>query len=262
MVRDIVTNFSRGYAFIEYEHRKDAREAIRKMNHVTIDDKHIIVLWECQRTLPNWVPRRLGGGFGGKKESGQLRFGGEEKPWRKPILVPLISKNFKNETEIRFSKNEESNIRDKNDGNRCERHRNQMNRSYSIRSEKSSHNRCESEFGKQNYYGNKTRNKEVHSRRRHGSSSVKSHYHKSDKVYRHKDNDRGEKDTASDVKTKKNSPNNKKYKNLNKKEHFSNEDKVHVKKESSTKNEKKKNKKAKKSKKEKKKSQEKNTTSI
>lgn len=27
----------------------------------------------------------LGGGFGGKKESGQLRFGGKDRPFRKPM---------------------------------------------------------------------------------------------------------------------------------------------------------------------------------
>lgn len=59
---------------------------------------------ECERTLPGWKPRRLGllhsnalmysldgytgnlgGGFGGKKESGQLRFGGKDRPFRKPM---------------------------------------------------------------------------------------------------------------------------------------------------------------------------------
>lgn len=27
-----------------------------------------------------------GGGFGGKKESGQLRFGGKDRPFKKPII--------------------------------------------------------------------------------------------------------------------------------------------------------------------------------
>lgn len=30
-----------------------------------------------------------GGGFGGKKESGQLRFGGRDRPFRKPLPVPV-----------------------------------------------------------------------------------------------------------------------------------------------------------------------------
>ena len=92
LVRDIVTNFSKGYAFIEYESHQDAKEAIKRMNHAVIDDKSIIVMWECERELPNWVPRRLGGGFGGKKESGQLRFGGEEKPWKRPFVAPSLER--------------------------------------------------------------------------------------------------------------------------------------------------------------------------
>lgn len=31
-----------------------------------------------------------GGGFGGKKESGQLRFGGKDRPFRKPIVPNII----------------------------------------------------------------------------------------------------------------------------------------------------------------------------
>ena len=33
----------------------------------------------------------LGGGFSGKKESGQLRFGGRERPFRKPMYVSFIT---------------------------------------------------------------------------------------------------------------------------------------------------------------------------
>lgn len=32
----------------------------------------------------------LGGGFGGKKESGQLRFGGSDRPFKKPIVPNII----------------------------------------------------------------------------------------------------------------------------------------------------------------------------
>lgn len=31
----------------------------------------------------------VGGGFGGRKESGQLRFGGRERPFKKPMCVAL-----------------------------------------------------------------------------------------------------------------------------------------------------------------------------
>jgi len=32
-----------------------------------------------------WVPRRLGGGFNGRKETGQLRFGARERPFKLPM---------------------------------------------------------------------------------------------------------------------------------------------------------------------------------
>lgn len=34
--------------------------------------------------MKGWKPRRLGGGFGGKRESGQLRFGGAVRPFQPP----------------------------------------------------------------------------------------------------------------------------------------------------------------------------------
>lgn len=34
------------------------------------------------------TPLLLGGGFGGKKESGQLRFGGRDRPFKKPFAIP------------------------------------------------------------------------------------------------------------------------------------------------------------------------------
>lgn len=88
IVRDVVTGFSRGYGFVEYHDKYDARKAQREFHKCTLDDKEILVDGECERTLPGWVPRRLGGGLSGKKESGQLRFGGKVRPFKKPI-VPL-----------------------------------------------------------------------------------------------------------------------------------------------------------------------------
>lgn len=41
-----------------------------------------------------WIPRRFGGGFGGKKESGQLRFGGKDRPFRKPISLQRIQQSM------------------------------------------------------------------------------------------------------------------------------------------------------------------------
>lgn len=85
VVRDIVTGISRTYAFIEYKHRSSVKEAISEMNKQIIDNCEILVDYECERTLKGWKPRRLGGGFGGKKESGQLRFGCRDRPFQRPL---------------------------------------------------------------------------------------------------------------------------------------------------------------------------------
>ena len=87
LVRDIVTGFSKRYAFVEYESEKDARYAFRHAQSIEIDGTQGYVDYEIERTLKGWIPRRLGGGFCGKKESGQLRFGGHDRPFRKPIVV-------------------------------------------------------------------------------------------------------------------------------------------------------------------------------
>ena len=60
LVRDIITNISRGYAFIEYEEERDAEYAVRKADRMVIDDRIIFVDFECERLLLGWIPRRLG----------------------------------------------------------------------------------------------------------------------------------------------------------------------------------------------------------
>lgn len=93
LVRDIVTGFSKRYAFVEYKEERSVVRARRDANKLVVDQQEVFVDFEQERTLKGWVPRRLGGGQGGKKESGQLRFGGRDRPFRKPInlgvgLVP------------------------------------------------------------------------------------------------------------------------------------------------------------------------------
>ncbi|XP_054899956.1 U11/U12 small nuclear ribonucleoprotein 35 kDa protein [Poeciliopsis prolifica] len=85
LVRDIVTGFSKGYAFIEYKEERSVSRARRDADKLVLDQHELFVDFELERTLKGWVPRRLGGGLGGKKESGQLRFGGRDRPFRKPI---------------------------------------------------------------------------------------------------------------------------------------------------------------------------------
>ncbi|XP_008802379.2 U11/U12 small nuclear ribonucleoprotein 35 kDa protein isoform X2 [Phoenix dactylifera] len=85
LVRDIVTGASRGYAFVEYETEREMRRAYEDAHHSIIDNSEVIVDYYRQQLMPGWIPRRLGGGLGGRKESGQLRFGGRERPFRAPL---------------------------------------------------------------------------------------------------------------------------------------------------------------------------------
>lgn len=89
MVKDIVTGMPKGYAFVEYETESAAEAAYCEAYKMNIDGRVIFVDFECERLLKGWKPRRLGGGFGGRKESGQLRFGGRDRPFKKPIALEL-----------------------------------------------------------------------------------------------------------------------------------------------------------------------------
>ncbi|KAK7788430.1 hypothetical protein R5R35_012844 [Gryllus longicercus] len=93
VVRDIVTGTSKGYGFVEFEDQSSASMAYVRSSKLTVDGNLVFVDFECERLLPGWIPRRLGGGFGGKKESGQLRFGGRARPFKKP-LVPGTSQQI------------------------------------------------------------------------------------------------------------------------------------------------------------------------
>ncbi|XP_071853458.1 uncharacterized protein [Apostichopus japonicus] len=87
LIRDIITGFSKQYAFIEFDLHGDADEACQEMHGNYLDNHNIFVDWECGRVFPKWLPRRLGGGLGGRKESGQLRFGGKDRPFKKPFIL-------------------------------------------------------------------------------------------------------------------------------------------------------------------------------
>ena len=85
LVRNLVTGTSQCYAFIEYLIKEDAVRAYERGHKNIIDGREILVDYEIQRSLTGWIPRRFGGGFGGKKESGQLRFGCRDRPFQKPL---------------------------------------------------------------------------------------------------------------------------------------------------------------------------------
>lgn len=90
IIVDIVTGISQGYGFVEMRSEDEARRAVRRCVDVTLRGYQIFVDYECGRTLKGWKPRRVGGGFGGKKGSGQLRFGGRDRPFKKPIVPNII----------------------------------------------------------------------------------------------------------------------------------------------------------------------------
>ncbi|KAK6179816.1 hypothetical protein SNE40_012087 [Patella caerulea] len=94
LVRDIVTGFSKCYAFLEFDDEDAAKSALRCSFNLVIDEHEVFVDMECERVLKGWVPRRLGGGFGGKKESGQLRFGCKDRPFRKPYSIEQNDSRF------------------------------------------------------------------------------------------------------------------------------------------------------------------------
>eukprot|EP00891_Asterochloris_glomerata_P000916 jgi/Astpho2/916/fgenesh1_pg.00016_%23_112_t len=57
---------SRGYAFIEFEHKADMKEAYKRAEGKKLDGRRLVVDVERGRTTQNWRPRRLGGGKGGE----------------------------------------------------------------------------------------------------------------------------------------------------------------------------------------------------
>ncbi|XP_050303238.1 U1 small nuclear ribonucleoprotein 70 kDa-like [Anthonomus grandis grandis] len=111
LVRDVVTGMPKGYGFIEYEDEQSAEQAYRYADKMVIDGRPVFVDFECERLLKGWKPRRLGGGFGGKKESGQLRFGGRDRPFKKPIALELEGKRKREEADRR--RDRERRVRDK-----------------------------------------------------------------------------------------------------------------------------------------------------
>merc|ERR1719229_1494409 len=54
----------RGYAFVEYEHERDLKNAYKQGDGKKIDGRRVMVDVERGRTVEGWTPRRLGGGRG------------------------------------------------------------------------------------------------------------------------------------------------------------------------------------------------------
>lgn len=64
---------SRGYAFVEYEHEEDMKRAYRSADGMKIEGRHVVVDVERGHTVPDWLPRRLGGGLGGTRIGGRAK---------------------------------------------------------------------------------------------------------------------------------------------------------------------------------------------
>ncbi|KAM7264481.1 hypothetical protein ACFE04_002164 [Oxalis oulophora] len=71
LVADKEANKPRGYGFIEYMHTRDMKVAYKQGDGKKIDGRRVLVDVERGRTVPNWRPRRLGGGLGTTRVRGE-----------------------------------------------------------------------------------------------------------------------------------------------------------------------------------------------
>lgn len=108
-----MTGYPKGYAFIEYADESGAEEAYRKAYKMVLDGNELFIDFECERLLKGWKPRRVGGGFGGKKESGQLRFGGRDRPFKKPIVMERMGDRLERNGRNRSRSRSRSRSRDR-----------------------------------------------------------------------------------------------------------------------------------------------------
>jgi len=83
---------SRGYAFVEYDDEKSMRRAYTDGDARKIHGRRVLVDVERGRTVPTWLPRRLGGGAGftrkGKPSENQT-WAGREPPRPREYGAPM-----------------------------------------------------------------------------------------------------------------------------------------------------------------------------
>ena len=91
----IVTGCSKRYAFVEYVYEEDFSSAFFAGHRTQLDNSNILVDFMREQTVPGWIPRRLGGGVGGRKQSGQMRFGGRDCPFRAPFDITVYRSRTK-----------------------------------------------------------------------------------------------------------------------------------------------------------------------
>ena len=66
IVKNIHTDKSKGYGFIEYYEERHAYLAYKRGDRKKIDGQYVIVDKEQARIDKKWLPKRLGGGKGGE----------------------------------------------------------------------------------------------------------------------------------------------------------------------------------------------------
>lgn len=76
---------SRGYAFVEFERSDDMKRAYKMANYRNMDGRRIVVDVERGRTVPEWRPRRLGGGLGGESRRTKPKKGVKVVPEATPM---------------------------------------------------------------------------------------------------------------------------------------------------------------------------------
>jgi len=82
IIKDKFTGKPRGYAFIEFESSHDLKDAFRRADGRKIKGRRILVDVERGRTVPDWKPRKLGGGLGGTRigsDSQNRKYSGREE---------------------------------------------------------------------------------------------------------------------------------------------------------------------------------------
>eukprot|EP00574_Skeletonema_japonicum_P006728 CAMPEP_0201716050 /NCGR_PEP_ID=MMETSP0593-20130828/2106_1 /ASSEMBLY_ACC=CAM_ASM_000672 /TAXON_ID=267983 /ORGANISM="Skeletonema japonicum, Strain CCMP2506" /LENGTH=432 /DNA_ID=CAMNT_0048205731 /DNA_START=39 /DNA_END=1334 /DNA_ORIENTATION=- len=90
LITDQATGKSRGYAFVEYEHEEDMKRAYRAADGMKLEGRSIVVDVERGHTVPNWLPRRLGGGLGGTRLGGKdknIFMAGRFDPSKQPVIM-------------------------------------------------------------------------------------------------------------------------------------------------------------------------------